>query len=240
MLEKRHAICLTGPRTFPVDAELRPVIALSGNTCSGPFSPEKLADQGKRSLRIRSFPSLYLRTRHNRVPAEYATILAALGDTYRTIVRDTGCDVIIDSSKYPSVALLAGLIPGVELHVVHVVRSPHSVVASWTRKNGYLAVHPPGLVVSLWWAYNVLSEALKSRAKTYRLVRYEDFARNPGLVLQQITTDVMWPSPAHGTFSRARKRPCTYSIRWQVIPASSIPARSRFGTRTALIPAAGC
>ena len=154
------------------------------------ISPE-LADQGKRSLRIRSFPSLYLRTRHNRVPAEYATILAALGDTYRTIVRDTGCNVIIDSSKYPSVALLAGLIPGVELHVVHVVRSPHSVVASWTRKNGYLAVHPPGLVVSLWWAYNVLSEALKSRAKTYRLVRYEDFARNPGLVLQEITTDVM-------------------------------------------------
>jgi hypothetical protein len=71
-----------------------------------------------------------------------------------------------------------------------VVRSPHSVVASWTRKNGYLAVHPPGKVVSWWWAYNVLSEALKSRAKSYRLVRYEDFARNPGPVLQDITADV--------------------------------------------------
>jgi hypothetical protein len=152
--------------------------------------PPELSDQGAKSLRIRSFPSLFMRTRRKRVPAEYAPILAALGDTYRTIVRDTGCNVIIDSSKYPSTALLAGLIPGVELHVVHVVRSPHSVVASWTRKNGYLAVHPPGKVVSWWWAYNVLSEALKKRAKTYRLVRYEDFAKNPGPVLQQITADV--------------------------------------------------
>ena len=152
--------------------------------------PPELSDQGAKSLRIRSFPSLFMRTRGKRVPAEYGPILAALGDTYRTIVRDTGCNVIIDSSKYPSTALLAGLIPGVELHVVHVVRSPHSVVASWTRKNGYLAVHPPGKVVSLWWAYNVLSEALKKRAQTYRLVRYEDFAKNPGPVLQQITADV--------------------------------------------------
>jgi hypothetical protein len=152
--------------------------------------PAELAHQGTKSLRIRSFPSLYMRTRGNRIPSEYAPILDALGDTYRTIVRDTGSSVIIDSSKYPSTALLAGLIPNVELHVVHVVRSPHSVVASWTRKNGYLAVHPPGKVVSWWWAYNVLSEALKSRAKSYRLVRYEDFARNPGPVLQDITADV--------------------------------------------------
>jgi len=152
--------------------------------------PAELAHQGTKSLRIRSFPPLYIRTRGKRIPSEYAPILEALGDTYRTIVRDTGSKVIIDSSKYPSTALLAGLIPNVELHVVHVVRSPHSVVASWTRKNGYLAVHPPSKVVSWWWAYNVLSEALKSRAKSYRLVRYEDFARNPGPVLQDITADV--------------------------------------------------
>ncbi len=153
--------------------------------------PSELATAGSKSLRIRSFPSLFLRTRGKRVPPELAPILSSLGGIYRTIVRDSGCNVIIDSSKYPSTALIAGLIPNVELHVVHVVRSPHSVVASWTRKNGYLAVHPRGKVVSWWWAYNVLSEALKSRAKTYRLVRYEDFARDPGPVLRDISTDVM-------------------------------------------------
>lgn len=152
--------------------------------------PPELERAGSKSLRIRSFPSLFLRTRGNRVPPGLEPIRAELGDIYRNIVRDTGHRVIVDTSKYPSTALLAALIPNVELHVVHVVRSPHSVVASWTRKNGYLAVHPPGKVVSWWWAYNVLSEALQSRAKTYRLVRYEDFASNPGPVLQQITADV--------------------------------------------------
>jgi hypothetical protein len=153
--------------------------------------PQGLAAEGGRSLRIRNFPSLFLKTRHHQTPPEYLPILTALGDAYRAIVRDTGCKVIVDSSKYPSTALLAGLIPGVELHVVHVVRSPHSVVASWTRKNGYLAVHPPGKAVSWWWTYNLLSEALRFRARTYRLVRYEDFASGPGPVLQQITTDVL-------------------------------------------------
>lgn len=152
--------------------------------------PPELAVQSAKALRIRSFPSLFLRTARQRTSPKDASILAALGDTYRAIVRDTGCKVIIDSSKYPSTALLAGAIPGVELHVVHVVRKPHSVVESWTRKNGYLAIHPPGKVISWWWAYNLLSEALKSRAKSYRLVRYEDFARSPGPVLQQITADV--------------------------------------------------
>lgn len=153
--------------------------------------PEDLAAMGAKSLRIRNFPSLYLRTSRGDVPSEYAPLLTALGKAYRAVARDTGRNVIVDSSKYPSTALLAGLLPEVELHVVHVVRSPHSVVASWTKKNGYLAVHPPGRVVGWWWAYNLLSEALKSRAKTYQLVRYEDFARNPGTVLQDVTTDVM-------------------------------------------------
>jgi hypothetical protein len=153
--------------------------------------PQELATEGARSLRIRNFPSLYLRSKHGEVPQEYRSLLTAMREAYNTIARDTGCSVIVDSSKYPSTALLAGLIPEVEMHVVHVVRSPHNVVASWTKKNGYLAVHPRSKVVAWWWAYNVLSETLKSRAKTYRLVRYEDFASRPGTVLQQIATDVM-------------------------------------------------
>lgn len=153
--------------------------------------PEDLMYQGAKSLRVRTFPSLFLQTKGGEVPEKHLPILNAMGDVYRKVARNSGSKVIVDTSKYPSTGLLAGLIPDVELHVVHVVRSPHSVVASWTRKNGYLAVHPPQRVVAYWWAYNLLSEALKSRAKTYRLVRYEDFAHNPGVVLEKITTDVV-------------------------------------------------
>jgi Sulfotransferase family len=153
--------------------------------------PKGLSDQGAKSLRVQNFPALFREAKQHHIPTELKPILAALGDTYRTIVRESGCKIIVDSSKHPSTGLLASMIPGVELHVVHVVRSPHSVVASWTRKNGYLAVHPPGKVVSWWWTHNLLAEALKFRAKSYQRVRYEDFARNPGPVLEQITTDVV-------------------------------------------------
>jgi hypothetical protein len=153
--------------------------------------PEELTYQGAKSLRVRTFPSLFLRTQDREVPEKYRPILDGMADVYRKVAEKSGSTVIVDTSKYPSTGLLAGLIPDVELHVVHVVRSPHSVVASWTRKNGYLAIHPPQRVVAYWWAYNLLSEALKSRAKTYRLVRYEDFAREPGVVLESITADVV-------------------------------------------------
>jgi hypothetical protein len=153
--------------------------------------PKGLSDQGAKSLRIRNFPALFQQAKQHRVPSELTPILSALGDTYRSIMRESGRRIIVDSSKHPSAGLLVGMIPGVELHVVHVVRSPHSVVASWTRKNGYLAVHPPGRVVSWWWTHNLLSEALKFRAQSYQRVRYEDFARNPGAVLEQITGDVV-------------------------------------------------
>jgi hypothetical protein len=46
-------------------------------------------------------------------------------------------------------------------------------------------------VIAWWWSYNILSEALKLRAKTYRRVRYEDFVLDPGLLLRQVTTDTL-------------------------------------------------
>ena len=153
--------------------------------------PSDVAQKATQALRIRNFPSLYMRTRNQQVPEGFQPILDTISSAYSKVAQATGCDVIVDTSKYPGTALLASLIPDVELHVVHVVRSPHSVIASWTSKKGYLAVHPPSKVVTWWWAYNVLSEALKSRCQTYRLVRYEDFARDPGTVLSQITADVM-------------------------------------------------
>jgi len=71
------------------------------------------------------------------------------------------------------------------------VRNPQNVVSSWTKKKGYLATHSPGKVIAWWWSYNILSEALKLRAKTYRRVRYEDFVRDPRALLQQVAVDTV-------------------------------------------------
>jgi hypothetical protein len=101
----------------------------------------------------------------------------------------------VDSSKNPANALLVSLTPGIDMHVLHVVRNPHDVVASWTKKKGYLATHPAGKVIAWWWSYNVLSEALKLKACGYRLLRYEDFVVEPGEHLRQAAADVVGSSP---------------------------------------------
>jgi hypothetical protein len=143
--------------------------------------PPAVAASGASLVRMRKFPFLLMRGRRFAVPAEYGPMVAAVRDVYRKVVRD----------KNPANALLVSLIPEVELHVLHVVRHPQNVVSSWTKKKGYLATHSPGRVIAWWWSYNILSEALKLRAKTYRRVRYEDFVLDPGLLLRQVTTDTL-------------------------------------------------
>jgi hypothetical protein len=152
--------------------------------------PVEVYESGDSLVRMRKFPWLLLRGK-NGVPARYKAILAAIAGVYQKVARDTGCAVIVDSSKNPANALLVSLVPDVELHVLHVVRNPQNVVASWTKKKGYLAVHPARRVIAWWWSYNILAEALRLRAKTYRRIRYEDFVRDPNSLLQQVACDTV-------------------------------------------------
>lgn len=153
--------------------------------------PPEVTASGADLVRMRRFPSLLMRGKDSAVAAEYAPIMEAVGQVYRKVVRDTGCEIIVDSSKNPANALLVSLVHDVELHVLHVVRNPQNVVSSWTKKKGYLATHSPGKVIAWWWSYNILSEALKLRAKTYRRVRYEDFVHDPSALLQQVAMDTV-------------------------------------------------
>jgi len=150
--------------------------------------PPGLAEQGARLVRMRRFPSL-IRAQHSTI-SEYRPLSSAIADVYRRVIRQTGCNVIVDSSKNPANALLLALVPEIELHVLHVVRNPHQVIASWTKKKGYLVTHKSRNVIAWWWSYNILSEALRTKARSYRLLRYEDFVRDPHRTLMQVTTEV--------------------------------------------------
>jgi hypothetical protein len=151
--------------------------------------------QASDAVRIRKFPSLLMASGPSGVPEVYRPILDALGEMYRAVARDTGCRVIVDSSKNPATGLLVSLIPGVELHVLHVVRNPNRVVASWAKRKGYLKAHPRSKVIAWWWSFNLLSEALKLKSRSYRRLRYEDFVREPGKSMQQIVADVVGTAP---------------------------------------------
>lgn len=151
--------------------------------------PPELPDAGARLVRMRHFPAL-MRAQGSEA-SEYRAIATEISNVYRRVLRNTGCNVIVDSSKNPANGLLISIAPQIELHVLHVTRNPHQVVASWTKKKGYLVTHKPSDVIAWWWSYNILSEALRSKALTYRRIRYEDFVSDPGRMLGQVTADVL-------------------------------------------------
>lgn len=124
-----------------------------------------------------------------------------LGNLYRAIRDVTGSRVIVDSSKLPSYGYALGLVPEVDLYVVHLVRDPRAVAHSWQRKmvlpdTGTLMTRHGSLQSPLIWdAWNAATEVLLGRpAGRYMRLRYEDFVEKPreavGRILELVGEEV--------------------------------------------------
>ena len=130
---------------------------------------------------------------------EYARHLGAL---YDGIAKVTGARVIVDSSKFPTDAILAAGLPDHEVYVLHMVRDPRAVAFSWarekavpdkTKNRGLLS--QIGLVRStlVWDWYNLTISSLVRRAVTaprYRLVQYEELVADPQRIVHELVSFV--------------------------------------------------
>ena len=127
-------------------------------------------------------------------------VLQLLSKVYTAVQEVSGAAVIVDSSKSPSYAHLLSRTPGVQVHLVHLVRDCRGVAYSRLRRNarGELHWRSENLLVARtaleWGAVNVLSHLLKSRLP-YTLVRYEDFVNDPEHTLRRIVSDAGQPTP---------------------------------------------
>lgn len=117
--------------------------------------------------------------------ATYAAILTRL---YHSLAAVTGSDVIVDTSKLPSVAALLRLLPDIDPYFVHLVRDPRAVAFSWQRRRQRIAVdweeeglrYGPLHSSLRWLVYNSMGDALRGRSGARStLLRYEDFVRAP-------------------------------------------------------------
>lgn len=113
----------------------------------------------------------------------YAELMSRV---YAAVREVAGADVIVDTSKYPSSAYLLRRVPGVELRLVHLVRSSHGVCYSWTKRverpdrdGKPLAQYPPVRTAVEWDVFNGLLAALGRLGVPSRLVRYEDLIASP-------------------------------------------------------------
>ncbi len=130
-----------------------------------------------------------LSSRYETRHGEYTELLSRL---YRAIADVAGADVVVDSSKHGSYAMLLARVPGVDLRVLQVVRDSRAVAFAWTKRverpespGSYMPVYGPVKASLYWDAQNALLETLRvPRA----VVRYEDFVAAPKDALHAVGT----------------------------------------------------
>jgi hypothetical protein len=102
------------------------------------------------------------------------------------IAETSGAQVVVDSSKRPSLAFALRRAPGVDLAVAHVVRDPRGVAYSWRKKVPDGATHRGDMpqwstatVSRRWITVNASIAALRRFGVRSTRVRYEDLVADP-------------------------------------------------------------
>lgn len=134
------------------------------------------------------------RRRSNSAFRAYAEATVRL---FRGLRAAAGRDVIVDSSKLPGRGFALAAMPGIDLHVVHLVRDPRGV--AWSLMKSYRRDESKGLqkevvpkpavyTAARWAMVNLASEQLCRRVGAGRSlrVRYEDLVADPAATLRRV------------------------------------------------------
>ncbi len=153
---------------------------------------EQLFHQFEAGCKLRHFPLIFAPGGPALLRSLVGPYLHALGKLYQSIQSVTSSAVIIDSSKFPPYGYSLGLIPSLDVYVVHLVRDPHAVAYSWLRQSekarSGLAQEDPlyrrqfnASQSSLRWStVNAMVEVLWGRSRgRYMMLRYEDLMSDP-------------------------------------------------------------
>lgn len=124
--------------------------------------------------------------------AEYAGAYRAVYEAARAV---SGAELIIDSSKFTSLAYCLRRVPDLDLRLLHLIRDSRAVAYSWTKVvrrpevvdgESYMHRFRPMRLAFLWNLHNTLLELPRLWGTPTRTVRYEEFARDPEAVLRQV------------------------------------------------------
>ena len=125
----------------------------------------------------------------------HALSLPEVEKLFLSIQEITGCKVIVDTTKSPLWGYLLSLMDNLDVYVIHLVRDPRGI--AYSRKKKIIQPDKEKTIYlerfnsfdsSLKWnVRNLLSESLWEKNKDkYLMVRYEDFARKPKMVVSTI------------------------------------------------------
>ncbi|MBF0622380.1 MAG: sulfotransferase [Magnetococcales bacterium] len=123
---------------------------------------------------------------------QYSERLKAL---YAAMIRHSGTEICVDSSKVPSRPLLLNNMEGVQVNVLHIIRDPRAVVYAWNKKKfnpatgEYLKKNETSGSISAWLARNILSKKIMKQIPGVT-IRYEDFALQPRATIQRVIDEL--------------------------------------------------
>jgi hypothetical protein len=137
---------------------------------------------------------LYERRKPSASFRSYSRLTLAFFEAIRAV---SGKPIIVDSTMVPVRAFALGMVPGIDLFVVHLVRDGRGVIAShrksfekdlqagimWDHKG-----HPMWKTAVRWTIQNLTAEWVSTQLgpkRTMRL-RYEDFVADPKTALERI------------------------------------------------------
>jgi hypothetical protein len=144
--------------------------------------------------RNRFIPELagpHVRPGLRRALDEYTSYYARL---YAAITEVSGCELVIDSSKHPSLAHCLRRRPDIDLRVLHLVRDSRAVAYSWGRqvrrpdtdRESYMTTYSPAVAARQWNVQNAAFHLLSRLGCPTMRLKYEDFTAGPEQALDRI------------------------------------------------------
>jgi hypothetical protein len=146
--------------------------------------------------RTGAIPSI-LAGRGRPSPADVARYRSLLLAIYRAVLEVSGGDVVVDSSKRPSMAYVLRGTSGVQLTCVQVVRDPRGVAHSFGKvvplapsadASAFMPRSTARKVARRWVTVNALVRGLRRLGVPSLIVRYEDLAADPVRELRRVAS----------------------------------------------------
>jgi len=147
--------------------------------------PERYVAFREGMTQTKHLPAMLAGRYRNGPRGDAAEYVDALDRLYAAIREVTGCDVIVDASKWPMYGYMLDRIPALRLAVVHLVRDPRAVAHSWTRKKRYekdrvLEQQAAWRSTAYWLAWNPAIRRLWGGPnQRYLHLPYERFVAEP-------------------------------------------------------------
>jgi hypothetical protein len=145
--------------------------------------------------RTRHIPLMLTEGGKRKIRGRLGKFLDNTGRLYESIHSVSGSRVIVDTSKEPAYGYALGMVPGVDLRVLHLVRDPRAAAYSWAKKKRqpdspereFMHQKSPTQSAVLWDAWNAAIEVLwRQMPARYLRLRYEDFIADPRRSFEEI------------------------------------------------------